>query len=210
MSSKAFMPLITSIKLQRNKKRANVYIDGKFGFSVDSFNLLKFGLKEGERISEEKIIEIIKEAESEKVWEKLLKFVSFRQRTEKEVKDWFERRKLPVVFYKRYLKKLKKLNLVDDKRFAYSFVQDRLSFSPRPKKVLIFELLKKGVSREVAEEVLESFDIDEESQAKRFLAKQEGRWKGLDPVLVRQRKMRFLLSKGYSFEVVKKVIFDEK
>ena len=204
------MPLITSIKFQKNKKRANVYVDGKFSFSIDSFNLLKFGLKEGRKISEERILEVVKKAEGEKIWEKLLRFVSFRQRTEKEIRDWFKRKELPNILFERYLKKLKKLDLVDDKRFAYSFVQDRLSFNPKPKKVLIFELLKKGVSREIAEEVLESFDINEESQARELLAKYKSKWKGLNLTLAWQKKMRFLLGKGYSFEIVKRIVFDER
>lgn len=204
------MPLITSIKLQKNKKRANVYIDGKFAFSIDNFNLLKFGLKEGKEISKERVLEVIRKAEGEKIWEKLLKFVSFRQRTEKEIKDWFKKKKLPDVFCERYLNKLKKLGLVDDKRFAYSFIQDRLSFRPKPKKVLSLELLKKGIPREIVEEVLESFDIDEESQAKKLLAKYKSRWKGLDANLARQKEARFLLGKGYSFEIVKRIVFDEE
>ncbi len=204
------MPLITSIKLQKNKKRANVYLDGKFGFSVDNFNLLKFGLKEGKEISEGEIVKIIKKTEGERIWERLLKFVSFRQRTEKEVVDWFERKKIPFVIGRRYLAKLKKLGFLDDKRFAYSFVEGRLSFKPKPKKILLLELVKRGVAKDTAEEVLNEFKFDEESQARNLLLKYKDRWRKFEPSVAKQKKARFLLSKGYSWELIKKIVFDEE
>ncbi len=202
------MPLITSIKLQKNKKRANIYLDGKFSFSVDNFNLLKFGLKEGREISDKEVVRIIKEGEGERIWERLLKFVSFRQRTEKEVIDWFERKKTPFIIGKKYLSKLKKLNLLDDTRFAHSFVEDRLSFNPKPKRVLLLELIKKGVSKDTAEEVLNDFEFDEESQIKNLLLKHQNRWKNLEPRAAKQKKARFLVGKGYSWELVRKIVFD--
>lgn len=204
------MPLITSIKLQKNKKRANVYLDGKFGFSVDNFNLLKFGLKEGKEISEKEVAGIVEEVEGERIWEKLLKFVSFRQRTEKEVEDWFVRKKVPATLVKKYLKKLKKLGLLDDRRFACAFIEDRLSFNPKPKKVLLLELVKKGVPKSVAEEVLSEFEFDEEFQIKSLLMKHQSRWKNLDQAAAKQKKARFLANKGYSWELIKKIVFDER
>jgi len=34
------VPIVTSIKSQKNGKRANVYLDGKFAFGIDLDNLV--------------------------------------------------------------------------------------------------------------------------------------------------------------------------
>ncbi|MCL4387349.1 hypothetical protein M1307_03060, partial [Patescibacteria group bacterium] len=57
------MPIITSIKPQRNGKRVNIYLDEEFGFGLDLGNFMKLGLKVEQKISEEDIEKIIKKAE---------------------------------------------------------------------------------------------------------------------------------------------------
>ena len=66
------MPVITSIKPQRNKKRSNIYLDGKFGFGLDLDNFVKLGLKVEQELSDKEIAGIVKEAEFQKILEKLL------------------------------------------------------------------------------------------------------------------------------------------
>jgi len=39
------MPVITSIKAQKNQKRVNIYLDGKFSFGLDLENFMKLQLK---------------------------------------------------------------------------------------------------------------------------------------------------------------------
>jgi len=60
------MPVITQIKSQKNKKRVNVYLDGKYGFGIDLENFMKMGLKVEQELSEKEISEILKKAEFQK------------------------------------------------------------------------------------------------------------------------------------------------
>jgi len=68
------MPTVTSIKPQRNGKRVNVYLDGKFGFGIDLENYVTLGLKVEQELSEAEVETIIKKAEFQKTLDKLLKF----------------------------------------------------------------------------------------------------------------------------------------
>ena len=49
------MVTITALKPQRNGKRVNVYLDGKFAFGIDLDNLVLSGLKIDKQFSEEEI-----------------------------------------------------------------------------------------------------------------------------------------------------------
>ena len=104
------MPTITSIKPQKQKSRVNIYLDGKFGFGIDLENFVKFGLKVEQELSEERIIEITKKAEFQKVFDRLLLFASLRPRSEKEINDWLKRKKVDESFTNTLSEKLRKLD----------------------------------------------------------------------------------------------------
>src|SRR3989344_2766637 len=89
------MAVITSIKPQRNGKRVNIYLDGKFGFGIDLENFIGLGLKVEQELTEDQLTQIIDKAEFTKVLNNLLNFATLRPRSTKELKDWLRRKKLP-------------------------------------------------------------------------------------------------------------------
>lgn len=200
------MPYVTAIKPQKSKKRVNVYLDGKFAFGIDFDNLVKFKIKEGDFIDDLQVEAIIIASQIQKIWDKLLRFSALRPRSEKEIRDWFRRKKVPEVLRAKYLKKLKKLGFAGDIKFARFWVEQRLSFRPKPRIVLRQELRQKGVSEEIIKEVLSSFEVNELKQAKELIKKASLRWKGLSEVEFKNKATAFLLRRGYSLEVVKEAL----
>ena len=106
VSFKFAMKIITEIEPQKNGKRVNIYLDGKFGFGIDLTNLVLLDLKVNQELSEEKVAEIIKKAEFQKTYDYLLKFATLRPRSEAEVKNWLSRKKVHSSLYLKLLKKL--------------------------------------------------------------------------------------------------------
>lgn len=200
------MPQITAIRLQKNKKRANIYLDGRFGFGIDLENLIKLGIKEGREIEDSEIEKIIRVSEDQKIWDRLLRFVAIRPRSEKEVKDWLKKKKVPPLLEEKYLGKLKKLDFVDDLKFASWWIEQRLSFRPKSKKMLEKELRMKGIKQELIAEALSHYRIDEYQQAKAILKKAMSRWRNLPSDKFKIKASGFLLRRGYSWEVVDKIL----
>lgn len=205
------MPYVTAIKPQKNKKRVNIYLDGKFAFGIDLENLVKFKIEEGNFIEEFEIEKIIGAKESQKIWDKLLRFSALRPRSEKEIEGWCKKKNVPESLRKKYLDKLKYLDLVDDFKFAKFWIEQRLSFRPKPVSILKQELRQKGIKQETIDEVLSDFKIDELKQAKNLLEKNQSRWKRLTPDQFKKKASGFLLRKGYNWEIVKETLslFDE-
>ena len=81
------MPIITSIKPQKNNKRVNIYLDNEFGFGLDLENFVKFHLKVDQELTDEQITKIVKDAEFQKILDKLLRFAMLRPRSKKEIND---------------------------------------------------------------------------------------------------------------------------
>ena len=85
------MVKVTALKVQaKNKNRVNVYLDGEFAFGVVKIEAAKLRL--GQVLSDADIERIKKSDESEIAFEKAVKFISYRPRSEKEVRQSLRKR----------------------------------------------------------------------------------------------------------------------
>lgn len=200
------MSTITSIKQQKNKDRVNVYLDGKFGFGIDLTNFVLMHLKVDQELTDKKVTEIVKKAEFQKTLDKLLRFATVRPRSEKEIREYFRRKKVHASLHEDLFKKLKYFKLVDDAKFARWWIDQRQSFRPKPERVLVQELRLKGVDSQIIKDVLERTEVDEEKLAKSLIEKRAYKWKNMTLQVRRQRISQYLLQRGFSWEVVRKVI----
>jgi regulatory protein len=200
------MPVITSIKQQKNKNRVNVYLDDKFGFGIDLDNFVLFYLKVNQELTEKEVEEIVKKAEFQKTLDKLLRFATVRPRSEKEVKDYFRRKKTHESLHDELFKKLRHLELLDDEKFAKWWIEQRQNFKPKPKRILQQELRIKGIGKEIIENILGEEEVDEEKMARELLEKKAYKWKNLPTREAHQKMSQYLLGKGFGWEVIKKIV----
>jgi regulatory protein len=192
------MPVVTSLKLQRDGKRVNVYLDGKFAFGIDLDNLVKFGIKIEREFSQDEIDKIIHEAEFAKTYNKLLNFATLRPRSEKELFSWLKRKKVPESLHKKLFSKLKRLDLVDDTKFSKWWIEQRMQFKFKSRKELKYELTQKGIDRNTLENILAESDLNEAENARKLLEKK----KFTDP----QKAFTYLARKGFDFNIIKSVV----
>jgi len=200
------MPVITGIKQQKNKNRVNVYLDDKFGFGIDLDNFVLLHLKVDQELTEEEIEDIVKKAEYQKTLDKLLRFAMVRPRSEKEVTNYFRRKKVHESMHEKLFEKLKHLELLDDAKFAKWWVEQRANFKPKPKRILIQELRIKGIDKGIIDEVLGEEVVDEEKMAKELLEKKAYKWKSLGPRKAKQKMSQYLAGKGFSWDVIENVV----
>lgn len=206
------MPQITDIKPQKRKQRFNVYVEGKFSFGLDADTLVKSGLKINQEISQEEIEKLVKENEFVKAYDRVLKFFSYRPRSEKELKDWFKKKQVGEETQKLIYQKLKHLGYLNDEEFAKWWIEQRTTFRPTGSRLLALELRQKGVSREIIEKLLITNNqllITERAQALKIAQKRLERLRGLSYKETREKLGAFLARRGFSWETIKEVI-DEK
>lgn len=200
------MPVITAIKPQKNKPRASVFLDGKFRFGIDLENLVKFGLRVEQELTEKDIENIVKVAEIGKTFPKLLKFATIRPRSMKEIYNWFWRREIGEDAQKKLLTKLQRVIKTDDEEFAKWWVTQRLSFNPRSKKALAVELMQKGVNKNIIKNILEEVEVDELKMVKELAEKKLRSLCRYDEETRNKKLIAFLQRKGFSWGVISKVI----
>lgn len=201
------MPQITDIKPQKRQKKVNVFLDGKFSFSLDLENLAKTGLRLGQRLSQESIEEIVKKGEFTKIESRALKFLSYRPRSERELFDWFRRKNVGEKTQKAVAGKLKRLGYINDKEFAKWWFEQRTAFRPQGLALTKLELRRRGVDRALIEEILgKEFKFPEAEWAEKAALKKLKSLKRLSKQKTKEKLTQFLLRRGFLWETIKEVI----
>lgn len=198
------MGKITAIEPQtKAKNRTNIFVDDKFAFGIDERLLIDYDLFVGKEITG-KDVEKYKEGDDyQKCMEKAFRFLSFRPRSEKEMRDKLLE-KYGEATVKRAMKKLAEYGYVSDAEFARMWVSSRKL--GRGKRALSFELSRKGVAKDVIEEALSDLSNDLEFESALELVKKRSKFKNLDRNGKYQKIAPFLARRGFSYDIIKKVI----
>lgn len=154
----------------------------------------------------------------ETLLQKCYRFLSLRNRTEKEMRDYLgkkiQRFKLnnPQELIEKAIQQLKEQDLIDDKKFIEWWVEQRSYFKPKGPFVLKQELLEKGVAHDLIRQYFEENKIDELALAKQVLQKKQKTLVNLEKEEKFKKASEFLMRRGFSYELAKKTfrsVFEE-
>ena len=192
---------ITAITAQKKREnRYNVFIDNEFAFGIDGVDLLYYKLKEGEELSEERYNLILNELIFIKARETALRYIDYKQRTEKEVVKKLSGEYSPEIIG-RVIELLKKYGIIDDNKYTELFVKDCLNLKGWGERRILTELALRGIPREKAEPYLENTDDIMLEKAKKLIEK---RVKGKITDMKEYKKhFDFLLRRGFDYNTAK-------
>jgi len=194
---------ITELRLQkRNKDRVNVYLDGQFAFGLAAIEAAH--LKVGQELSDADIARLQKQDEIERAYERALNFLSFRPRSEAEVRRNLREKAVEEEIVEAAVERLTQAGLLDDREFARYWVENRLQFKPRGARALRQELWEKGVPDAIIAETLESFDA--EDVARRVAEAGARRMAHLEPADFRQKLSAYMARRGFSYAVIQPLV----
>lgn len=218
------MGKITDIKKQeKDPNRVSIFVDGEFAFGLSVETRFVKKLEISQDLTQSKINELIKTDQVERLVNKAFKLLSYRPRSEKEVRDHLLRKgKLKNIeksepekeqyekSVEKAIERLKANKHIDDKEFVSWFVDQRNKFKPKGQRLLKLELSQKGVDKETIEELLDK-KVPEEASSEKSLAmkvatKQYYKYKNLTPRDFKIKMGQFLSRKGFDWETVKNVV----
>jgi regulatory protein len=196
------MKTITAIKSQRrSKRRANLFLDGKFAFSLEMSLVREMNLREGQVLSDSEIESLARANVSRRCFDAALQFLSYRPRSESETRTRLRRRGFDDASIETTLARLRELGLIDDLAFAKSWVENRELFSPRSPQLLRLELRQKGIDTALGGEI--ALGVDEYSAAYRAAQKKARNIPFSDYRNFCGKLGSFLRRRGFSYEVTK-------
>ncbi len=194
--------IITDIK--KSKKRLSaVYIDGEFFNDIDSYILNISGFSVGSEVSGAELKLLESKSNNRRAYSRALYFLRFRDYSEKEMQN-----KLKLDFtddaIENAIKKLKEQKLLDDEKFASKYA-DVLIFEKKfSKKMAVYELTKKGIDKQISENIVDNIDIDEKDQIRDLISR---KYKdAYNNEKVKRRAIAFLQRHGYKIHDIFDVI----
>jgi len=197
------MLTVTRLEPQKkNPQRLNVYLDGEFAFGVS--RAAAPWLAEGNQISQQKINDLQEKDQFEGAYQRAINFLSYRIRSEKEIRQNLAKKEVPEEIIERVLDKLRGASLVNDQEFASLWVENRIQFKPRGKRALSSELFQKGIPNEIIEDAL--VEIDEEELAYQCARSKITKFSGLDEKTFQKKLSGLLTRRGFPYHIIKDVV----
>lgn len=195
---------ITALIVQkRNPDRLNVFMDGSYSFSVS--RLVGAWLKVGQPISQQKIKEMLSADETEKAFQSAVHYLSFRSRSENEIRLNLTKKEFSPFTIEETIKKLKDAGFVDDADFARQWVETRANLKPRSRWLMGYELRQKKVPDD---QIYQAFEIipDDATLALQAARKRMYQYRHLEKDAFRKKITSFLLRRGFHYDVIRQTL----
>ncbi len=137
-----------------------------------------------------------------------LKYLSFRPRSIKEIKDYLTRKNFMEKTIEPTMEKLIELKFLNDEEFAKMWIEERQRIKGKSKFALKLELLNKGLDKDLIEQLLKIAENDFET-AKALFEKKKYKLKGLSKLEFKKKMSGLLLRRGFSFEIINKLLKED-
>src|SRR5690606_10477936 len=181
----------------------------KFAFSVDETVLIRYQLTKGKELDQWTIEEMNFEDEVRKAFNKSLDFLSYRMRSENEVRQKLKDKEFGNAVIDEAVKKLYKLNFLDDRAFSEALMQTQIRSSKKGPKAIQQDMQKKGIDKQMQKDVLADFSEEEQLElAKELAEKIADKEKTKTPRQIEQKINDSLMRKGYSYSLIKQAVTD--
>lgn len=196
---------ITSIDIQKNSSRVNLFVDGKFYMGVPVDAILEFKLKKGMELDQNTMDRLRRFDEHQRTKFSAYKYLSYRQRSVNEMKKYLLSKGYGPAIISDVVSHLMELGYLNDFDFAKSFVDDKSRLNYLGEYRLKYELRKKGIEDSIITDVLSEIEPDIEELTE-LIRKKYSKILSEDMAAAYRKIGGFLQRKGYGYDVVKRVL----
>lgn len=198
---------ITAIRQQvKNPERVSIFVDERYSFSFSLDELVKYGLKNNQELTGAEVKKYKKISADGKLRARALEWLLNRPHSERELRDYLYRKKAEPDQIENLVSEFTAKGYLNNAKFAIWFteLQSRRGKSDR---AIRAELFKKGIGREQVEAALTTTAGDELTRLRAMIAKKGklNRYRA-DP----QKFMKYLVSQGFSWQLVKQELSVEQ
>lgn len=198
---------ISKIEVQKkNKKRSSIFINGEFKFGLTTEIIVKYGLKEGDEITDEVIKNLLLAEEKEYLKQRAYRLLRYRNRSIAEMKDRLTKLGYEPDIVEMVITELKEEGILDDQKFVKGFASEYTELKPKGNIFILRELRKKKVAQSLIEEIIKA--RDEKSIIKNMLQKKFPNYDKND-LKQKAKIIRYFLSRGFTIRTVYEVLGEE-
>ncbi len=200
---------ITKIGRQKkNTSRYSIFSCSGFEKGITEDTLVKFGLRAGDEINDERLEEILSYDEFVSARKDAYEYIAYKPRTELEVRKKLRSKKFGEAAIERAISLLKEQKYIDDFKYAENYACEKIRMKPVGRELLRKKLINKGIDREVCSEVLDRI-IKTESEADSAFAaliKYAPKVKEAELSKTKAKFFRHLISRGFNIDTASETI----
>ncbi len=187
----------------KRKGLSALYIDNEFALKIDTETFLISRLSIGDDITDEELKELIDSSNEKRAKEKAMWLISYRDHSKKELIEKL-RKTADNESAQKAVERLQELGLVNDEKFARRYAEQLLLNKKLSKKATRYKLIEKGIDRQLADEILEEFEVDPKEQIRDII---ESKYiSSFDDEKGKKRAIAALQRRGFSWGDIKAIL----
>ena len=196
---------ITKLSAQvKNLDRVNVFLDGKYSFSLTIDQVLEYKVKKDLEIDEQDVKKFEKLSLDGKLRQRALEWLMIRPHSEKEVMDYFRRKKVDSEQARAWLDEFILRGYQSDKSFARWWIDQRRA-KQKSQQFIRQELRQKGVDTAIIQSFLLEESVTDKSALMMLIEKKQKQTKYQDS----QKLTTYLVRQGYRYSDVVDALADK-
>lgn len=133
------------------------------------------------------------------------RYLALRPRSVHEIEGYLLKKKFTPQATKSAITRLIDLKFLDDSEFGRAWIRNRQTHKGKSKYFIAYELKQKGLSEDLIQDLAHESQDDLET-AKAFIARKKRVYAQLDKLAFREKMMRLLQSRGFSYDIIKKAL----
>lgn len=167
--------------------------------------IFRRSLGQGTRIAAAELSELLAQDELVKAKDSALRYLDYKMRTKNEVEAKLKEEGFKEPVIRQTILAVENYGFLDDQGYARMYSKDRIR--QRGSRIIEHELAQKGIDKEFTRELLEVMkDTEYEAALGACLKKYRSLAnRGLDEQKIKDKVYRFLISRGYDYDLIKKV-----
>lgn len=173
-----------------------------------SYNLYnQLNLSKGKILNDEEFSKLKDFNDYNVNFSKALNFISYRIRSKKEVYTKLKKEDVPEEHIDKIISKLEEYEYINDYRFAKAFFESKTRINKWSNKRIEYELIQKGISKDIINEFSLNFKELEFENAKDLVEKKLPQWeRKFDGFKLKNKVYTFLSSKGFDYNTIERVL----
>lgn len=138
-------------------------------------------------------------------YNKVLKFIDKKLRSEKEIEEYIN--KINPDYKEEIIKKLKKINIINDENFAKAYISDRIYLSSDGPNKIKQELLKYCINEDIIDDNISKIDNNViYEKCKKIINKKIKSNTKYSTYILNQKIISDLLNRGYELAMIKSIL----
>ena len=199
---------VTAVKIDRKKNKEYIlsieHIEEPIVVHEDMF--IKYRLMKGQCLTSSLIAEIIEVNGKYMAYIKAIRYLGVKARSSRQIADYLKRQEFNDEHISHALERLQKDGYVNDEQYAIAYVQSKTRIQGNGRVKIAHDLKNRGISQSAIQMALTELDEEEEIEAACRVAVKKLRSLSGEEREVRRKLQLFLLRKGYTSTLIRKVM----